>query len=131
MATRNRKGVKLNDSRKNNQISLSSADCNTYYNNPMWKKSRKDHLKNNPLCECCLEHNKVSPGEHVHHIIPYLSGRTEEIRLRLLTDPNNLITLCKKCHYAIHEKINKQNLIGCSELTEEEFKNIHNINNLD
>ena len=125
MPTRNRKGIQLTKRDKN--INL-YTNYSKYYSNPIWLEVRKDHLIHNPICECCLKHDRVSAGEHVHHIIPWDSGRTEEIKVKLLTDPNNLITLCKKCHYAIHEKINRNNLIGCGELTDEEYNITHGLN---
>ena len=122
MPTRNRNGIRMYDRTKN--ISL-FTNTNKYYDDPIWKKIREDHIKNFPICEICEKHGRTSAGEHVHHIIPWDSGRTEDIKYRLLRDPNNVITLCKKCHYGVHDKINRYRLTGCSELDDEEYNKVH------
>lgn len=72
------------------------------YNTTAWKKLRESYIKNHPLCEECLDKGKVTAAEDVHHITsPFSNG---EINYHLLLDSNNLKSLCKECHAAIHNK---------------------------
>ena len=56
-----------------------------------WEKARKEYITNHIRCEIC---GYESLSNDVHHIIP------RHIDASLLTDQNNLITLCRKydCH---------------------------------
>lgn len=66
---------------KNNQFGSRS---------PLWKKIRKEFLKENPVCRAC----GTSEDLEVHHIIPYHISPEKEL------DMENLITLCgKRCHF--------------------------------
>ena len=78
-----------------------------YYNSKVWQDLRNLYIKLHPLCESCLEKGKVKAAEHVHHIIPFLRGQTKADKIRLLTDPENLMSLCFECHRAIHQKLDK------------------------
>lgn len=74
-----------------------------YYNTKRWKNLRNSYIKRNPLCVCCLEHfGKVTEATEVHHRTPFLRGITEEQKEELLLDEKNLMSVCKKCHLAIH-----------------------------
>jgi 5-methylcytosine-specific restriction endonuclease McrA len=55
---------------------------------PKWKSLRNDHLKEQPECQACGKDYDLE----VHHIVPVHVA--EELEL----DPENLITLCSKCH---------------------------------
>jgi len=55
-----------------------------------------------PICEICLSEGRITPAEHIHHKIEYLSGKTERERLNLFYDVNNLQCLCSECHRKIH-----------------------------
>ena len=44
----------------------------------------------------------IKAAEHVHHVIPFMSGSTDEERWNLLTDVNNLQSLCLNCHHDKH-----------------------------
>ena len=59
MPTRNRKGIRMHDRTKN--ISL-YTNANKYYDDPIWKKVREDHIKNFPICEICEKHGRTSSG---------------------------------------------------------------------
>lgn len=55
-----------------------------------WKEVRKNHLKQQPVCQAC---GKIEDLE-VHHIEPVHINPNREL------DPSNLITLCSKnCHF--------------------------------
>ena len=63
-----------------------------------WQKVRLAYLKRNPLCEECLKQDRVTPAVLVHHI----ENARDNPELRL--DPNNLMSLCNRCHEDIHGK---------------------------
>ena len=58
-----------------------------------WKTLRDNHLKKEPVCVICGSPDKLT----VHHIL-YRRGFSEH-----QTDPRNLVTLCKRCHYLTHK----------------------------
>ena len=59
-----------------------------YSRSPKWSSVRKEHLKNQSICQACWRKNDLQ----VHHIIPYHLDPNNEL------NPNNLITLCSDCH---------------------------------
>ena len=75
-----------------------------YYNTKAWHNLRNYYIKRHPICEECLKHGKVTPAEEVHHIKEFLSGRTDEERYKLLTDEDNLMSVCRRCHKMIHSR---------------------------
>lgn len=77
-----------------------------YYNKTAWKVLRNSFIHDHPLCQLCLQEGKVTPAEHVHHKVPFLTGTTEGDRLKLLLDQDNLMSLCRKCHILVHKKRN-------------------------
>lgn len=79
------------------------------YYNKYWREIRDNYLQHHPLCENCLQHDIITPAEHVHHINPFLNGRTKAERIKLLTDPTNLMSLCARCHRFIHKELNEKN----------------------
>ena len=79
-----------------------------YYNTKQWKNLRNYYIRRNPLCEICLSKGIVKPAEEVHHIRPFMMGTTDEERYKLLTDEDNLMSLCRECHDEVHRKLNKK-----------------------
>ena len=59
-------------------------------------------LKNDPLCEMCLEEGIVTPADDVHHIVSFMSVTDKHSRTYLAYDYNNLKSLCKKHHQLVH-----------------------------
>lgn len=57
-----------------------------------WKKTRIQHLVNNPCCAVCGSSKNVVP----HHIIPVHLDKSKEL------DPNNLISLCENDNFNCH-----------------------------
>ena len=57
-----------------------------------WRKRSKLFLKAHPLCEECLEQNKLTPATVVDHIVPH---RGDPV---LMWDESNWRVLCKRCH---------------------------------
>ena len=74
-----------------------------YYNSKGWRILRNSYIRSHPLCERCLSKDIVTPAEHVHHIVPFLSGNGESNIWKLLLDEGNLMSLCAKCHKEIHK----------------------------
>lgn len=58
-----------------------------------WKRIRDRYIAAHPLCERCLEHDRYTPAQEVHHIIPLADGGTHV--------EGNLMALCKSCHSQI------------------------------
>lgn len=82
---------------------------NKYYGNPLWKKLRHWYMSLSPLCVDCAIEGRSVPAEELHHKIPFSTGETEEEKMRLLLDPDNLCPLCKKHHKLRHIELNRQN----------------------
>lgn len=62
-----------------------------FYQSPEWRAVRRRKLDQNPLCEECLKHNKVTKATMVDHIVPIKQGG-EAFNM------NNLQSLCNECH---------------------------------
>lgn len=58
-----------------------------------WELLRDNYAAKNPLCESCLRKGYVEPMFDVDHIQPF-RGLDDPLRL----DPDNLQSLCRKCH---------------------------------
>ena len=54
-----------------------------------WRSVRKTHIIAQPWCQCCGTNKNLE----VHHFKPW--HLYESLRL----DPNNLVTLCRHCHF--------------------------------
>ena len=78
------------------------------YNTSQWRKLRDAKLQQNPLCELCLENDKVTPAEDVHHIYEISNGKNEFEMISLGFDFNNLQSLCHDCHQKLHAKKHKK-----------------------
>lgn len=59
-----------------------------------WRKIRARYVKLHPLCEVCQDQGRLTPVEHVHHIIELSDGGTHDFE--------NLMSVCKSCHSRIH-----------------------------
>lgn len=57
-----------------------------------WRQLSERKRAEDPLCEHCLQHDRVTPAEHVHHIVPIHQDPT----LRLVW--GNLMSVCQACH---------------------------------
>jgi 5-methylcytosine-specific restriction enzyme A len=76
------------------------------YQDKRWKRLRKLKFLINPLCEVCEKRGKVVVADEIHHIIPFLTGTTEEEIETLAFDYDNLISLCIACHKEAHRLLN-------------------------
>ena len=74
-----------------------------YYNTKAWKTIRNKYLREHPLCELCLAEDKITPASEVHHKQIFFLAPTEAERWCLLTDINNCMSVCKKCHLRLHQ----------------------------
>lgn len=93
-----------------------------HYSSQAWRNLRNTYISTSPLCECCLQFNKVTPATDVHHRRFWSSGETEEEQWKLFLDWNNLESLCETCHHKIHNKARQYGLTCCDSLTEKEWK---------
>lgn len=76
------------------------------YNSDRWLRLRAWKFACNPLCEMCLKENKIIPAEDIHHITSFMSTDDPVQRNFLAYDYDNLMSLCKICHQAVHNKKN-------------------------
>jgi len=76
---------------------LKQKETNPFYNAPAWRACRKAILaRDNYICQHCLQENKITPADVVHHI------KSLEEYPELALDPENLISLCNLCHNRKH-----------------------------
>lgn len=93
--------------RKTNHVKTVKWNINessNYYNSKAWHQLRNAYYLSHPLCERCLLNGRSVQAEHVHHIHPFMLGKTDEERWRLLLDANNLMSLCIECHHEMHHQ---------------------------
>lgn len=72
------------------------------YNSERWRSLRAWKFANSPLCELCLKEGKTVVAEDIHHIVSFMSTDDPYQRKQLAYDYDNLLSLCKKCHQAVH-----------------------------
>ena len=73
-----------------------------YYGSRAWRDLRESQLMTQPLCECCLAHDKVTPATQVHHVCVFGSAPTDDERWYWFLKPDNLLSVCNECHAKIH-----------------------------
>jgi len=66
-----------------------------FYRSPEWRMFRKYILAQTPLCELCIDKDRLNPATEIHHKVDIIDR--PELRL----DMNNLQPLCKSCHSEI------------------------------
>ena len=90
--------------KKNNNYTRNKELAQRYvYNTDRWSRLRTMKLMANPLCEKCLEDDRVSAAIQVHHITPFMQGTTIEQIKFLGFDYDNLMSLCEPCHQKKHQ----------------------------
>ena len=73
-----------------------------FYHSQEWKRCQADYYKRaGGLCERCLERGLIRPGVIVHHKVHITPSNIHDIKL--LTDPHNLMLVCRDCHAALHK----------------------------
>lgn len=76
-----------------------------FYGKIAWKEIRDAVMKRDAwLCVDCMKRGIYKPAEEVHHIIPITPDNINDESITLNMD--NLVSLCKDCHHARHEKPN-------------------------
>lgn len=104
-----KKKVRNRNNRKRNRSDKEKLRVRLY-NKAAWKRLRLGYLIGHPLCEKCLEENKVTSATDVHHInSPFDDGLNESERLGRLLDPHNLQALCQYHHGLLHHQQQKNN----------------------
>lgn len=124
MPTINRKRIREKQVKYKSEASKQSTD---FYGSMAWKRLRNTFISLHPLCQFCLDNDKVEPATEVHHAVPFLRGSNDDERWQLFLDEKNLIPLCSKCHTAVHVKDNMYNMGRLDNLTEKEWKYAHGI----
>lgn len=92
-------------SRKRDEKNFHDAERRKVYNTERWRRLRAWKFACNPLCEMCLKDDKVVPAEDIHHVVSFMSTDDPAQRNFLAYDFDNLMSLCKQCHQAVHNKI--------------------------
>jgi len=67
-------------------------DWSKLYKTARWKRLREGQLNLQPLCMFCMDMGKVVSAQVCDHIKPHKGDD------KLFSDPDNLQSLCKKCH---------------------------------
>ena len=74
-----------------------------FYKSKKWRNKRENILRRDKYeCQECSRYGKTTLATTVHHIFPL---ETYPI-LRLVND--NLISLCNKCHEAMHNRFSNE-----------------------
>lgn len=97
------------------QLNNRSKFWQTYYQSPLWKTTRLTYKTEHPICERCLTQGIVTPMTDVHHMCKIGNGRNARERWMLLSDKDNLVSLCEKCHHDIHKGLDNKYLISINE----------------
>ena len=73
----------------------------TFYKSKAWKETREYiYIRDKGLCQDCLARGIVNPGKEVHHKTFLTPDNINDTSITLGAD--NLILLCKECHYKRH-----------------------------
>lgn len=73
---------------------LRSADAAAYrkhYKTARWRRIRDKQLREQPLCEWCIEREIVEPATEVHHSIPHKGSEA-------IFWSGPFISTCQSCH---------------------------------
>lgn len=74
-----------------------------FYKGTEWKKVREFvWSRDRGLCQRCLEQGIIRAGDTVHHKVPLTPDNIDDQNISI--NPDNLVTLCRDCHAAIHRK---------------------------
>lgn len=91
--------------RKNKPRTQNKKVYQEIYGDRRWRMLRDWKLKENPVCERCMNMGKTTPADAAHHIIPFDRGKTPEEVETLAYDADNLMSVCNSCHAEIHKKL--------------------------
>lgn len=76
------------------------------YNSQRWQKLRNSYIMEHPLCERCLQYDKINYSTEVHHVKPISTGLSEIDMIELCYN-GELMALCTQCHHDIHKELKK------------------------
>ena len=78
----------------------------TFYSSAEWEHAREAVLTRDAhLCQHCLAQGEITPAVMVHHIIELTPENISDPSVA--TDPDNLVSLCDRCHKKAHGWIRK------------------------
>lgn len=112
-----KKSVKLKTNKEQNR-----QKC---YNSLLWRNTSSIYKHENPLCEVCFQEGIITPAEHVHHAQKFNDQTSSVLQYQLLTDPDNLISVCSNCHHKIHQNradLSEKQLLFLQKTKENVFK---------
>lgn len=74
-----------------------------FYKSKKWQKVRAYvWARDKGLCQRCLRNHIIKAGDTVHHITEITPENITDESIAL--NPDNLETLCRDCHAAVHKK---------------------------
>lgn len=94
---------KPKDYKKKNSNKRTSEIHNAVYNTKTWRELRLWYLMQHPLCEVCLDKEKIVSAVDVHHKKEISNGATLMEKKSIGFDSKNLKSVCKQCHIDIHK----------------------------
>lgn len=81
-----------------------------FYRSMAWRNVRGYvFIRDQMLCQDCLKKGLYTPAREVHHIIELTPDNITDPEIAL--NPDNLISLCRKCHYERHNTDSKKRYI--------------------
>lgn len=96
----------LNNTRKHHARThnkfLRQNKWSKFYQSRAWSDLRQAKLMQQPLCERCLEHDKIIPATTVHHRVRFGQFTDEQKQWYWFLNADNLVSLCNDCHNKIH-----------------------------
>lgn len=97
--------IKLLRRKRDNVPTVRKGLYQDIYQDRRWLNLRNHKRRVNPLCERCMELNKVTPMDEVHHKIPFDTGKTKDEIESLAFDWDNLESVCEPCHKTRHKEL--------------------------
>lgn len=100
-------------------VNQSSGESKDYDYGPSWTRARRRVLQRDGYeCRRCdlpdkAHQDEYDEGLHVHHIVPLHAFANEDdvVNHEVANHPDNLITLCKPCHFTVEEKTRNKDWI--------------------
>lgn len=90
-----------------------------------WMKLRWQQLSDHPLCERCERNGLVVSACEVHHIKPVESVPEVE-QQQLMFSLDNLMSVCRACHVALHRELESHTKAVIIEREKEKVNDIIN-----
>lgn len=82
---------------------------NRIYHSKEWRALREWYITRHPLCEECSRQGRTTPATSVHHLDSFTkyfsNGEITEKCLEVALDPENLVSVCDRCHKILHHQI--------------------------